>query len=129
VEHAIEIFALVHLVVLGASHIVKRDVWAEFFILLAQHGRPGVFFHGFLSLWFGSIVVGFYRVYHGPGIVLTAFGWLVTLKAAHCFLFPNAALRSLQRVSVDGSWKFIPVGIAYLLIAVPIAYRLMTNPE
>ena len=126
-ERAIEIFALVHLVILGTSHIVKHDAWAEMFVLLAKHGRSGVFLHGFLSLWFGSVVIGFYRVYNGPGLVLSVFGWLVTLKALHCFCFPAAALRSLERVSTETSWKFIPVGIVYLLAACAVAYRLVTR--
>jgi hypothetical protein len=76
-------------------------------------------------LWFGSVVAGFYHVWSGPGLVLTLFGWLLILKALHCFLFPDAALRSLQRVSVETSWRFIPVGILYLLLACPIAYSLL----
>jgi len=123
-ERAIEIFALVHLVLLGASHIVKREVWAEFFIVLAGTGRPGVFAHGFLSLWFGSVVAGFYDVWEGPGLALTLWGWLMIAKAAHCFLFPEAALRSLRRVSVDTAWKFIPAGLVYLIVASFIAFRL-----
>jgi hypothetical protein len=60
-----------------------------------------------------------------PGLALTVFGWLVTLKALHCFCFPSAALRRLQRVSVDTSWKFIPVGIVYVCPAAVIGARLM----
>lgn len=60
-------------------------------------------------------------------MVLTAFAWLLVLKAAHCFLFPEAALRSLRKVSVQSSWKFIPAGILYLLVACPVAYRLWSN--
>ena len=126
-EHAVEIFALVHLIILGASHVVHHAAWAEMFITVAKYGRSGVFFHGFLSLWFGSIVGGFYRVYSGSGLVLTVFGWVVTLKALHCFCFPAPALRSLQRVSRETSWKFIPVGIVYLLIACVVGYRLFSS--
>ena len=122
-ERAIEIFALVHLLVMGISHIVKRDAWAEFFIALAEKGRTGVFLHGFLSLWFGSVVVGFYRVWNDAGVALTSFGWLLVLKAAHCFFFPEAALRSLRRVSPETSWKFIPAGVLFLAVACAIAYR------
>ena len=123
-ERAVEIFALVHLILLGASHIWKRDASAEFFIVLAEKGRTGVFFHGFLSLWFGSVVVGFHPVWSGPGIVLTLFGWLLVLKAAHCFLFPEAALRSLQRVSPANAHRFIPVGVIYFGISATVAWAL-----
>lgn len=123
-ERSVEIFALVHLLLLGFSHIVKHKAWAEFFMVLSEKGRPGVFFHGFLSLWFGSVVAGFYRVWSGPGLVLTLWGWLLILKAAHGFLFPDAALRSLRKVSLESSWKFVPAGVVYLAVACPIAYRL-----
>jgi hypothetical protein len=59
--------------------------------------------------------------------VLTVFGWLVTLKALHCFCFPAAALRSLQQVSTQTSWKFIPVGIVYLVVACIVGYRLLSS--
>lgn len=123
-ERAIEIFALVHLVPLGFSHLLKHKAWADFFMLLSEQGRAGVFFHSFLSLWFGSVVAGFYRVWEGPGLVLTLWGWLLILKAAHGFLFPDAALRSLQKVSLATSWKFMPAGAVYLVVACAIAYRL-----
>lgn len=61
-ERAIEIFALVHLLLMAISHLVQREAWAEFFIALGERGRPGVFIHGFLSLWFGSLVAAFYPV-------------------------------------------------------------------
>jgi hypothetical protein len=127
-ERSIEIFALVHLVIMGVSHIVKRDAWAEFFVVLAEKGRTGVFLHGFLSLWFGSVIAGFYHVWADVGVALTAFGWLLVLKAGHCFLFPDAALRSLRRVSVATSWKFIPAGVVFLLVASAVAYRLWRHP-
>jgi hypothetical protein len=123
-ERAVQIFALVHLLILGASHIWKRDAWAEFFMVLAEKGRTGVFLHSFLSLWFGSVVVGFHRVWNGPAVALTLFGWLLVLKAAHGFLFSEAALRSLQRVSLATAHRFIPVGVIYLALCVPIAISL-----
>ena len=127
-ERAVEILALVHLLPLGVSHIVKRDAWAEFFIVLSEKGRSGVFLHSFLSLWFGSIVAGFHQVWSGPGLVLTLWGWLLILKACHAFLFPGAALRSLQRVSLDKAWHFIPAGVVYLLVAACTAFALWRGP-
>ena len=61
-----------HLLLLEVSHIVRRGAWAEFFMVLSRHGRTGVFLHGFLSLWFGSVVVGFSRVWAGAGEVKAA---------------------------------------------------------
>lgn len=124
-EKAIQIFALVQLLLMGVSHIVKREAWAEFFIQLSEKGHPGVFLHGFLSLWFGAIIVGFHQIWEGPALVLTMYGWLMILKASHCFLFPEMALRSLRKVRVETSWEFIPAGILFLLVSCSIAYELL----
>jgi hypothetical protein len=128
-QRAVEIFALIHLLPLGVSHILKRKVWAEFFISLSEKGRSGVLFHSFLSLWFGSIIAGFHSVWKGPALVLTLWGWLLLVKACQGFLFPDAALRSLQRVSLDGAWKFIPAGIVYFVVAGFTAYSLWQLPS
>ena len=116
-ERAVEIFTLIHLLPLGVSHILKRKAWAEFFILLSEKGKSGVFLHSFLSLWFGSVVAGFHCVWRGPALVLTLWGWLLIAKACLGFLFPESALRSLKRVSLDMSWRFIPAGVVYLVVA------------
>ena len=123
-ERAIEIFALVHLIPMGISHIVKREVWAEFFIVLAKKGRSGVFLHGFLSLWFGSVIAGFYRVWSDTGLALTAFGWLLVLKAVHCFLFPDAALRSCPGALLFQEQVPFPTGPDFRLVS-----QLQSNPH
>lgn len=116
-ERAVEILAVINFLVMGVSHIVHRRAWAEFFIWLRSRGHPGVFVHGFLSLSFGSLVVAFHNVWTGLSVVLTAYGWLMIFKSLLCFVTPAIALRSLQRVSVERSWEFIPAGILFLALA------------
>ena len=116
-ERAVEILAVINFVVMGVSHIVHRRAWAEFFIWLRGRGHAGVFVHGFLSLIFGSLVVAFHNVWTGLSVVLTAYGWLMIFKSLLCFVTPAIALRSLQRVSVERSWEFIPAGILFLGLA------------
>ncbi|MGE3310835.1 MAG: hypothetical protein AB7O66_12765 [Limisphaerales bacterium] len=126
-EREIEVLALINFVVMGISHIVHRRAWAEFFIWLRGRGHAGVFVHGFLSLGFGSIVVAFHNVWSGLPVVLTAYGWLMIFKSLLCFVTPALALRSLQRVSVERSWEFIPAGILFLALAGVIAVALWSG--
>ena len=116
-ERALEIFAVVQLTVIGLSHIVFHRSWAEFFVWLTARGRAGAFANGFMSLAFGSMVVAFHQVWSGLPMVLTIVGTLSLVKAAHCFLLPDIALRSMARVRPERSREFIGAGIVALAIA------------
>jgi hypothetical protein len=126
-ERAIEIFAVIQLTVIGLSHIVFHRAWAEFFIWLREKGTSGAFANGFTSLAFGSIVVAFHQVWSGIPLILTIFGLLSVVKAAHCFLLPAAALRSMQRVSLERSREFVVAGVVSLAIAAVTGYGLMVR--
>jgi hypothetical protein len=125
IERAVEIFALIHLGVMGLSHIVQHRAWAEFFIRLRGRGQAGVFVHGFLSLAFGAVIVALHRVWSGPATVLSVAGVLWLVKAVQCFLLPGVSLRSLDRVTLERSRIFIAPGVAFLAIAGATAYGLV----
>jgi hypothetical protein len=59
--------------------------------------------------------------------VLTVFGILNLVKAAQCFLLPELALRSMQRVSLDRSREFSIAGVISLVIAAITAYGLAVS--
>ena len=124
-ERAIEILAVIQLTIIGLSHIVYHRAWAEFFIWLRSKGTAGVFANGFLSLTAGSLIFGFHRVWSGIPLVLTLFGLLNNLKAAVCCLFPERAMRTMQRVSLERSRVFVPAGFISLAIAAVIGYGLV----
>ena len=124
-ERAIEILAVIQLTVIGFSHIVYHRAWAEFFVWLRSKGTTGVFANGFLSLTAGSLIFSFHRVWSGIPLVLTVFGLLNLLKAASCFLLPELAMRSMQRVSVERSREFIVAGVMSLAIAAVVAFGLV----
>jgi hypothetical protein len=126
-ERAIEILAVIQLTVIGVSHIVYHRAWAEFFIWLRGKGDPGVFANGFLSLTAGSLIFSFHRVWTGIPLVLTLFGILNILKATNCFLFPERAMRSMQRVSLERSREFVGAGALSLVLAGVLAYGLVTS--
>jgi len=126
-ERALEIFAVVQLTVIGLSHIVFHRAWAEFFVWLTAKGRPGAFANGFMSLALGSMVVAFHQVWSGLPMVLTIVGVLSLVKAASCFLLPDAALRSMGRVSLERSREFVGAGVVALAIAAVTALGLVRS--
>ena len=124
-EHALEIFAIIHLGLMGLSHIVQHRAWAEFFILLRGRGYAGVFVHGFLSLAFGSMILAFHRVWWGIPAVLSVVGVLYLLKTLQCFVFPGISMRTLARVSPARSRMFVAPGVAFLAVAATLTYGLL----
>ena len=126
-ERAIQIFAAVNLLVIGISHAVLPRAWAEFFILLRGKGTAGAFVNGFLSLTFGSIIVGFHNVWSGIPLVLTLLGWAQVVKSLLIFAVPGYGVKGLSRVSLERSWIFIPPGIVFIVVGVLLVYHVVTT--
>lgn len=124
VERATEVFAVIQFTIVGLSHILRPRDWADFFIWLRERGHAGVFVHGFLSLWFGSIVLAFHNVWTGLPTVLTVVGCLYLAKAVLCFLLPWTQMRTLGRVSRERAWEFVFPGVVYVAVAGVLAYSL-----
>lgn len=114
---ALQIFALIHLALMGLSHVLHHRAWAEFFIRLRDLGYGGVFVHGFLSLGFGSMILAFHRVWSGEPMALTILGVLYLVKTVQCFMLPEVSMRSLHRVTLEGSRVFIGAGAMLLAFA------------
>jgi len=120
-EHAVEIFAVVHLTVMGFSHILAPRAWAEFFVMLRKQGRPGVFMVGFMSLYFGSIIAAFHNVWEGLPMILSLLGWAQVVKATAYFVYPAYGLRMLEVVDPDKPRQFVIAGAGLLAIAGVVA--------
>lgn len=116
-ERAVEIFAVIHLGLMGLSHVFNHRGWAEFFIRLRGRGYPGVFVHGFIALSFGAVIVAFHRVWSGRPMVLSIVGVLYLVKAFQCFVLPGLSLRALKRVTLERSPMFIGAGVMFLFVA------------
>lgn len=123
-QKAVEIFAAVHFFVMGFSHVIHSRTWALFFIRLSEHGRVGVFVHGFISLGFGSVIVAFHNVWSGLPMILTIVGWAYILKAALCFLAPETQVRTLSRVTVERAWELIIPGVLFITLGILLIYLL-----
>ncbi|MEE9578362.1 MAG: hypothetical protein V3W24_02215 [Gemmatimonadota bacterium] len=123
-ERAIQIFAVINLVVIGLSHVAQPRAWAEFFVALREKGDRGVFVVGFMSLAFGSLIVAFHNVWSGLPIVLTILGWTQVLKGLVYFTFPSYGLRKLGIVDVERARMFVWPGLGLLVIAALLGYDL-----
>ena len=124
-ERGLEIFAAIHFLIVGLSHIFQRHAWVDFFVWLRERGHAGVFVHGFLSLWFGSMILAFHSVWSGLPAVLTVVGCAYTLKAALCFLLPATQMRTLGRVSHERAWELAVPGVAFVALAGMLSYAVL----
>src|SRR5215217_6137905 len=104
-ERSVEVVAVIFFGVIGLSHILQPNAWAEFFILLRGKGEAGAFVDGFLNLPTAGIIVGFHNVWSGLPVVLTLVGWCL-IKSLIRFCAPKLALRMIARVSLERSWEF-----------------------
>jgi hypothetical protein len=127
VETAVQIFAVINLFTIGLSHILQPRAWTEFFLLLREKGRPGVFAVAFLSLWFGSIIAAFHNVWTGLPLVLTLLGWAQVLKALLYFAFPGFGLRRMEMVSVERAHFMAVAGVVAVAIAGLLGYHVVVT--
>jgi hypothetical protein len=116
-ETSVQLFAAVNFLVIGLSHIFAPRAWADFFDLLRRKGEPGAFAVGFMSLWFGSIIVAFHNVWSGLPAVLTVIGWAQILKAVIYFVFPAYGLRRIGAVPPERAHLFVYGGFFSLALA------------
>ena len=121
-ERATEVFAVVNLLVIGVSHIAQPKVWVEFFVLLRERGRAGVFFNGMLSLMFGSILAAFHNVWAGLPMIVTLLGWAQVLKGLVSLVAPSIGLNKMMRVSMARAWEFQVAGAAFVILAAVIVW-------
>ena len=127
-ERANEIIAAVNFLVIGISHVVQPRAWAEFFIWLRGKGPAGSFVNGFLSLAFGSLIVGFHEVWTGIPAVLTFIGWGQVLKSLLAFVHPRLGLRSMERVSRENARRmFVPAGMLLAGVGGLLVYHLLRS--
>ena len=126
-ERAVEVFAIINLVIIGLSHIFQTHAWVDFFLPLRERGHAGVFVAAFLSLWFGSIVVAFHNVWTGIPVVLTLLGWAQVIKAFIYFVFTSVGLRKLQTPSHERAHLFIYPGVVFLVLAGLLGYHLIAT--
>ncbi|MFN8007055.1 MAG: hypothetical protein U0V70_08570 [Terriglobia bacterium] len=123
-EVAIEKFAIVSFIVIGLSHIFQHRAWAEFFVQLRGKGIQGAFINALIQFPFGALIVAFHNVWHGIPAILKIYGCALVLKCAINFIYPQLALKSLGRVSLERSWEFALAGAVFLGFAGMLLFSL-----
>lgn len=126
-ERAVEIYAIVNLLIIGLSHAVAPRAWLHFFSVLRQSGEAGVFATAFLNLVFGSIIVAFHNVWTGIPLVLTLLGWANVIKALLYFAFPAWGLRKIGIPTEARAKIFVAPGLAFIAVAGLLAYHVATT--
>jgi hypothetical protein len=121
VERAVQVFAAVSFLVIGAAHVARPGAWIEFFAKLRALGRAGAYAEGFLCLSFGAIIVSFHHVWTWPAVLLTVIGWAQVVKSCVRFLAPEASLRLYAKVDPGRAWQFRVAGLAGIAISVFLA--------
>jgi len=103
--------------IMGLSHIVQPQMWADYFAGLAERGRAGVVTKIMqVELWPALLIVELHQVWSGPGIVVTVLGWLLLAKVAVGLLVPELALRSM-RMAERVPRSFGPAGVGLLVVS------------
>ena len=126
-EHAVQIYAIINLTVIGISHVVRPRVWVDFFVFLRERGEAGVFAVAILNLIFGSIIVAFHNVWSGLPLVLTVLGLANVIKALIYLVFPVVGLRRLQFLSHERANLVVVGGIVFLLVAALLGYHVWST--
>jgi hypothetical protein len=125
IQTGVRLFGTIHLLVIGLSHMVQPRLWTEFFLLLQRQGRVGVFINGFLSLWFGSIIVALHNVWSGIPALLTLLGWAQVVKGTVAFVLPAVGARSLGMVRADRAGMFRVPGAVLTGMGLLLGYDLL----
>jgi hypothetical protein len=107
---------------------LRPNDWAAAYRQLHQLGRPGAFVNGAISMLPGAAIVAGHRTWAFPGAVLTAFGYLLLVKAAICFLAPDKALRSMEQ-GANSPRTFVMAGVVALAIGAWAAYCVYCGPR
>jgi hypothetical protein len=82
---------------MGASHIVQPAMWRLYFTRLQAEGTPALVTRTFmLEMWPALLLVVFHRVWTGPAVVLTVYGYVLLVKVVLSMLMPSVGMRSLQ---------------------------------
>ena len=119
-QRAIELFALLNFFIVGVSLVVRPTAWARFFTWMQREGEAGAVIYGLLCVLWGSLIVSFHPTWHGPAVVLPAFGALQLTEGLAFLVFPRFGLRIMAVFSEDRLWLFRLLGFIALVLVVYI---------
>ena len=126
-QESIELLVAVQSLVVAVSHIVQPRAWVDFFVWLRSKGHAGVFANGFLTLWFGTIIVAFHNVWSGLAMVVTLLGWAQVVKGTVAFVAPQLSMRGFMRVAPERAHEFVIAGVMFLGLSGVCWYLVLTG--
>ena len=126
-QESIELLVAVQSLVVAVSHIVQPRAWVDFFVWLRSKGHAGVFANGFLTLWFGTIIVAFHNVWSGLAMVVTLLGWAQVVKGTVAFVAPQLSMRGFMRVGPERTHEFVIGGVVLLAVSGVCWYLVLTR--
>jgi len=124
-EHSIQVFGFINLLIIGISMLVRPVFWSNFFAWLARQGEAGGLAYGCICLSFGSLVVAFHRVWHGPLVIYTMLGWGDVVLGMICLFMPAIGLQIVTWAATDRPTVCRLCGLICLAVAVIIAAALI----
>lgn len=126
-QHSVEIFALLNFVVVGLSLVLQPGAWASYFAWMRREGAGGAVIYGLFCLLWGSLIVSFYREWHGFGLVLPAFGLLQVFEGLVFLVAPGFGLQVMMLFTEERLWIFRLLGLIALFLAGYI-YLILLSP-
>lgn len=127
-EQAVEVFAAIHFLIIGLSHLLRPREWTRFFADLRGRGTTGAFINGMLTLGMGSVIAAFHNVWTWPGVVLTVIGWLYLGKSLVIFAMPDLGVRSMESASEDRPARVRVAGVVLLALGIFLVTVVVTGP-
>ena len=126
-ERGIEILVTICLLVVGVSHVLQSRTWVDFFVMLREKGKPGVFAVAFLHLPIAVLIVAFHPGWRGIPAIVSFLGYGWTLKAALYLCFPRVGLVTLSRVTPERAHEFVIGGYVLIALAGLLTYSLVSR--
>jgi hypothetical protein len=127
VQAAIQLFAAINFLAVGASHVAQPRAWLRLFASLRQHewGPLAVGLHG---LAVGSLIISFHNVWSGIPIALTVVGWALVIKNGLYLLSPKLGQKGLRLADEHRTGRVIIAGAGlFLLGGALLAHRLVAG--
>jgi hypothetical protein len=114
----VQLVMMVSGVLFGLSHILRPQMWVDYFVALHAEGERALVTRTFsLELWPALLIVTLHPVLDGAAAILTIYGWAQALKVVIAMLFPAVSLRGLAlakrgpRAFVGGGFMLIGIGV------------------
>ncbi|MEM9443950.1 MAG: hypothetical protein AAGA18_01235 [Verrucomicrobiota bacterium] len=125
-EHPVEAILAIPFLIMGFSHLVRPNMWQEFFVSLHSMGERGVIWRScILELWPAAIIVTFHQQWAWPGIIITLYGHALMAKVALCLLVPKYGLKSLAMAGRYGKKGFRVAGVVLCLLGIFCVCRIV----